>query len=189
VTLALRLTSADLECLPDIEGFRYEIIDGALYVSRQPTLGHQFASGRMYSALDSWSDESGMGFAFVAPGLVFASDADVVPDLVWISRERLVAAQDEHGHLTVSPEVVVEVLSPGRVNQMRDREAKRRLYSRQGAQEYWIVDWQQRLVEVYRREGAALQLIVTLQDGDVLTSPLLPGFSCPVARLWSPSIG
>jgi hypothetical protein len=33
-----------------------------------------------------------------------------------------------------------------------------------------------------------LQLVATLTDGDVLTSPLLPGFTCPIASLWAPVI-
>ena len=37
---SLRWTSADLELLPD-DGKRYEIIDGELYVSKQPNWYHQ----------------------------------------------------------------------------------------------------------------------------------------------------
>lgn len=80
---------------------------------------------------------------------------------------------------------MVEVLSPGPANEQRDRELKLSLYSRQGVQEYWIVDWQAQVVQVYRREQAALQLAATLFVGDVLTSPLLPGFTCPVDRFWT----
>ncbi len=36
----LRWTSQDLEVLPD-NGKRYEIVDGELYMSRQPHLNHQ----------------------------------------------------------------------------------------------------------------------------------------------------
>ena len=39
-------------------------------------------------------------------------------------------------------------------------------------------------VEVYRRQGAALHLVATLYAADTLTSPLLPGFACPVATLF-----
>lgn len=85
--------------------------------------------------------------------------------------------------LHAAPEIVVEVLSPGNANTRRDRETKLKLYSRRGVEEYWIVDWLMRQVEVYRREGHALQLAATLLARDELTSPLLPGFSCPVSGL------
>lgn len=60
MTTTLRWTSADLELLPD-EGKRYEIIDGELYVSRQPHLHHQQVCGRVYLLLSLWSLQSGPG--------------------------------------------------------------------------------------------------------------------------------
>ncbi|HYL99115.1 MAG TPA: Uma2 family endonuclease, partial [Blastocatellia bacterium] len=60
-----------------------------------------------------------------------------------------------------------------------------KLYSRRGVDEYWIIDWQLRRMEVYRREQAQLQLVVTLQEGDEIVSPLLPGFSAPVDSVFN----
>jgi Uma2 family endonuclease len=119
---------------------------------------------------------------------VFSEDNDVIPDLVWISHERRALARDDKGHYRIAPELVIEVLSPGSVNERRDRDLKLHLYSRQEVLEYWIVDWQQRLVEVYRREREGLRLETTLADEAVITSPLLPGFACPVSSLWAPAI-
>ena len=116
---------------------------------------------------------------------LFSEADNVVPDVVWVSNERLAALMDEAGHLTGAPELAVEVLSPGVENERRDREAKLKLYESRGVREYWIVDWRLQQIEVYRRERAMLHLVVTLFAEDVLTSPLLPGFSCPVARLFT----
>ncbi len=55
-------------------------------------------------------------------------------------------------------------------------------------QEYWIPDPQRRQVDVYRPDGPVLRLVATLVDGDVLTSPLLPGFTCAVSSLWVPPL-
>jgi Uma2 family endonuclease len=60
--------------------------------------------------------------------------------------------------------------------------------AREGVAEYWVVDWRARTVEVYRRDAGELRLVTTLTDADELTSPLLPGFRHPVARLWDPAI-
>jgi len=188
VTVAFRFTSADLERLPDIEGVRYEIIDGELLVSRQPVEAHQYACTMLAVALQGWSLETGAGLTVFAPGLVFSEDNDVIPDLVWISHERRPLALDEKGHYRLAPELVIEVLSPGTVNERRDRDLKLSLYSRRGVREYWIVDWQQRLIEVYRPERDALLLVASLLDEDALTSPLLPGFACPVSSLWAPAV-
>jgi Uma2 family endonuclease len=181
---SLRYTSSDLAHLPDVEGKRYEIIDGDLYVSKQPHYYHQRACMRVGHALESWNDEAGLGETSVAPGLVFDDDDDVAPDLVWTSKERLPQIIDASGHFRAAPELVIEVLSFGARNEQRDREFKLKLYSRQGVREYWILDWQLRRVQIFRRVEAALELVGTYEAEDLVTSPLLPGFRCPVSRFW-----
>ena len=177
-----RWTSADLELMPD-DGTRYEIIDGDLYMSKQPHASHQEACGEIFGELRDWNKKSRLGKVYFAPGIIFAEDDDVAPDVVWVSNSRLATALQEDGKFHSAPELVVEVLSPGRANERRDRDVKLRLYSRRGVDEYWVVNWQRRRIEVYRREDAELRLAATLSAEDVLASPLLPGFSCPVALL------
>jgi Uma2 family endonuclease len=188
MTVAFRFTSADLERLPDLPGIRYEIIEGDLHVSRQPNEQHQYTCGVFGYELHGWSIRTGNGLTVPAPGLVLAEDDDVIPDLVWISHERRAIARDDRGHYHVAPELVIEVLSPGVINERCHREVKLQLYSRRGAQEYWIADGRRHTVEVYRRDGGALQLAETRSDGEVLTSPLLPGFTCAVSSLWAPEV-
>jgi Uma2 family endonuclease len=183
MSTARRWTSADLAVLPD-DGKRYEIIDGELYISQQPHWYHQRACGKIAAALDAWSRQTGAGAANVAPGVIFAEDDDVAPDVVWISQARRATALGPEGHLHAAPELVVEVLSPGGANERRDREVKLKLYSRRGVLEYWIVDWRTQQIEVYWREQLALRLVATLYPTDTLTSPLLPGFAYQVAALF-----
>jgi Uma2 family endonuclease len=179
-----RYTSADLEQFPD-DGKRYEIIGGELFVSKQPSWAHQIMCIAIGSYLDTWSAATARGSAAGAPGLIFAEDDDVAPDLVWISNERLRSALGPEGHLHVAPELLVEVLSPGARNARRDREIKLALYSRRGVDEYWIVDWMQRQIEVYRRTGDSLALVFRLGTDNTLESPLLPGFAMPLRDLFA----
>jgi len=179
----LRWTSADLDAFPD-DGKRREIIDGELYVSKQPNWYHQVVAGRINGMLDNWTLTTGRGMAAAAPGLIFADDDDVVPDVVWASSERLGEVL-HNGKLYGAPELVVEVLSPGNKNITRDREIKLKLYSRRGADEYWIIDWPQHRVDVYRRDGELLIASASLRPGDTLTSALLPLFELPIQRLFT----
>jgi Uma2 family endonuclease len=183
---SVRWTTADLEVLPENEGTRYEIIDGELFVTRSPHWNHQKVILKLGRVLDAWSEETGLGQASPGAGVLFSESDNVIPDLVWVSRERFALLLDEAGHLTGAPELVVEVLSAGAANERRDREAKLKLYSTRGVQEYWIVDWQTQQLEVYRRENARLVLVATLLSGDQLSSPLLPGFHCSIDRLFNP---
>ena len=154
-------------------------------MSKQPHWHHQRTCGNIYHEFHMWSLSTKLGEASITPGVLFTEFDNVVPDVVWISNERLAALMDEAGHLTGAPELVVEVLSPGPENERRDREAKLKLYESRGVREYWIVDWRLRQVEVYRREQALLRLIATLFAEDELASPLLPGLTCPITRLFT----
>jgi Uma2 family endonuclease len=187
MSISARFTSKDLDWLPAVGGIRYEIVDGDLYVSKQPHWHQQYTAGRIERRLHDWNDRTGLGIAMSVPGLIFSEDNDVIPDVVWISRPRLDTVEDAAGHLRDAPELVVEVLLLGRENERRDREVKLDLYRRRGVQEYWIVDWRQQAVEVYRRIDGSLGLAATLVGTDVLTTPLLPDFSCPLGELWAPS--
>ncbi|NJK62166.1 MAG: Uma2 family endonuclease [Synechococcaceae cyanobacterium SM2_3_1] len=180
----IRWTRRAVEALTQSEGTRYEIIDGELFVTRSPHRRHQQAGGNVYQELNLWSEATGLGEAIPTPGLIFSESDTVIPDVVWVSTARLAAIEDEAGHLTAAPELVIEVLSPGTHNEARDREIKLRLYSVTGVQEYWILNRFLQQVEVYRRMANELTLVVTLANSDALTSPLLPGFSCAVSRLF-----
>ncbi len=182
-TEEVRWTTADLEVLPD-DGARYELIAGELWMTRAPHWKHQEICGIIFHELFVWSQANGQGRAGLGPGVLFSDIDNVIPDVVWISTERLELILDAAGHLTGAPELVVEVLSPGEPHERRDRQARRKLYSTHGVQEYWIVDWQRQQVEVYRREQAHLRLVATLFPADELQSPLLPGFACQVAQLF-----
>ncbi len=179
----LRWTSADLEFL-DNGNKHYEIIDGELFMSKQPHYYHQKTCGNVYFLLQNWSYRTNLGEANFAPGVIFADDDDVAPDVAWISFERRKTALEDDGKLHAAPEIAIEVVSPGWQNAKRDRETKLKLYSRRGVAEYWIIDWVNRQTEVYRRENAALTLIATLFDADTLDSPLLPGFNCQIKELF-----
>ncbi len=179
----VRWTITDLEGFPDNSN-RYEIIDGELFVTRAPHLDHQGVIGTTYAALLQWSLETKLGRPYIAPGVIFSPSDAVIPDLIWISYQRRSQLIDNSGHLTGAPELIVEVLSNTEADKKRDRETKLKLYSVQGVLEYWIIDREQQLIEVYQRENGILKKATTLFKTDILTSPLLPGFSCEVASIF-----
>lgn len=186
-------TTRDLAAMPADDGWkRYEIIDGELYVTCAPHIRHQEAGSNIHCELEVWSRQTGLGKPFQTPGVIFTPTDAVIPDVMWISQARLADGVDDAGHLIVAPELMVEVLFPGDLNEQRDClghgctecEVKLKLYSRYGVQEYWIVNWQLKTLEIYRRAEAQLQLVGTLLVDDTLSSPLLPGFSTPMAGIF-----
>ncbi len=179
----IRWTSQDLEILPD-DNNRYEIIDGELYVSKQPHAHHQLVCSRIWELLQIWSRQTGDGEAVNAPGLIFSEDNDVAPDVLWISDERRARAFREDGKYHDAPELAVEVLSPGSTNERRDREFKLWLYSRRGVLEYWVIDWMGQRLDIYRSDGNELKFHGTLSSADTVQSPYLPGFTCQVSQFF-----
>jgi Uma2 family endonuclease len=192
-TSQVRWTTADLELLPD-NGNRYEIVDGELFVTRAPHWDHQQVADNICTELKFWLHQTGLGKAVTGVGIIFTDADNVIPDVVWINNQRLASVLDDAGHLTAAPELVVEVLSPGEENERRDalrqaalrlRQVKLKLYASQGVREYWIADRHLQQIQIYRREQATLVLAATLFSSDNLSSPLLPGFTCSVASLFT----
>lgn len=179
----IRWTVADLDIFPEpLDDTRYEVIDGELFVSTQPHANHQLTAFLFLMALGTWNRSIGRGTVVPAPGVILGPDLAVAPDVVWYAPGWFVIEEDGTSHR--APDAVLEVLSPGARNEQRDREKKLDLYSRHGVQEYWIADWRDRTVEVYRRRDAQLHRVATLRGDDTLTSPLLPGFSARLAELF-----
>jgi len=190
LTSERQFTVSDLENFPD-DGSRYEVIDGELYVTTAPHFEHQSALDEISFAFRAWHHATGRGWPVSGAGVIFAVHSGVIPDLVWVSDERLrlvtinPTTGQRDGKLYAAPDLVVGVLSPGRENEERDRETKLTLYSRRGVLEYWIVDRFTRRVEVYRRTPAAiLELAVTFNATDTISSPLLPDFALPVEQIF-----
>jgi len=183
-----RSTLADLEGVAQPwDDTRYEIIDGELFVSTQPSLEHQYATHMVGLRLGTWNEQTGLGVILPAPGGIFADDDNAAPDVVWLSKQRLRAVVGEDRKLHGPPELIVEVLSPGAENARRDRDAKLKLYSRRGVDEYWILDTHQRRMEIFRRQPAdadVLRLAAVVREEDQIESPLLPGFRVRLGELF-----
>jgi Uma2 family endonuclease len=177
-------TSADLELMPDNYS-RYEIINGELYVTRAPHNKHQDTCGNFHYELKAWSKVSKLGYSVIGAGLILGDSDDVIPDVIWMSKEKYTDLIDDTGHFRGAPELVIEVLSAGTDNVKRDCQVKLKLYSNHGVLEYWIADWRAKQIQVYRRENGVLKLVMTLFETDTLTSPLLPEFSCLISQIFA----
>ena len=172
------LTVAYLETLPD-DTNRYELIAGELFVSCVPGLPHQLVLQKLQLALGNYLESNPIGILAPGAGAVFSDYDSVIPDLVFVRNERWkeIVANDK---FIAAPDLVIEVLSPGKQNRIRDLKSKRSLYAKYGVGEYWVVDYQDRVVIVFRLREQTLEEAVTLQESDRLTSSLLPGFALNV---------
>ena len=140
-------TWEDVLRMPD-DGNRYEFIGGRLYVTAAPVIRHQRISKRLEAALVRVLEDPGHGEVFYAPCLVeFPGVGDrVQPDLLFVSDERREIIGEKQ--VLGAPDLVVEILSPSTAH--RDRGIKLDLYARSGVRQYWIVDPDEDVVDVWR---------------------------------------
>ncbi len=185
MTASEQWTIADLVRFPDDDDLRYEIIDGELHVSKAPNWYHQLVADRIARAIGNWNEATGSGEVASTPGIVLDDQDNLIPDVVWISHERLAIALEPDGKLHEMPELVIEVLSLGTANVRRNRELKLDVYARRGVAEYWIADWQRHTLDVYRSDGNELRSVATLIVGNVLATPLLVGFTLDITTLFA----
>jgi Uma2 family endonuclease len=179
----VKLTYDHVLRLPQ-DDLRHELIEGVHHVTASPNLRHQRISGRLYVALALWLREHPLGEVYYAPVDVVLSPHDVVvPDLVYVSRERAAKVLTDAA-VKGTPELLVEIISPG--TSRRDRTIKQALYDRWGISEYWLVDPDRDAIRVFRRSNGGLTVAADLSaDDEVLSTPLLPGLEIQLATIFS----
>src|SRR5688572_16554027 len=121
----VRFNADDIWDTPD-DGNRYEVIDGALYMTTPPLYGHQNAASVLHGYIWPHVQRHRLGKVLFAPiGVVLDEENGVQPDLVFVSRERLHIIK-ERG-IEGAPDLVIEILS--RQTQSRDRGVKMKRYA------------------------------------------------------------
>ncbi len=180
----VKLTYDDFLLFPD-DGLRHELIDGEHYVTPSPNLDHQRISGRLYLAIGNYLQAHPTGEIVYAPFDVVFSRHDVVePDLLYLSNERasrVVTQTSVQG----APNLIIEILSKS--TRRRDRTIKQRLYERSAVDEYWMVDPVTASIRILRQRAGRFAAAADLRAdaGDVLTTPLLPEFTVPLAEIFA----
>jgi Uma2 family endonuclease len=105
---------------------------------------HSLQQGRIAVLLRELAPAAGLPAGEATTGFAVETAGGIkVPDVVWISAERLTALPDDAEASPVMPEIAVEVLS--RSNTAAELEEKRRLYFQAGAREVWTCDPEGRL--------------------------------------------
>jgi Uma2 family endonuclease len=182
VPVATGLTYTDLAAMPEpgVDGLRKELIDGELYVTPAPIRRHQDAVLRIAGALLAHVDRVGDGKVYPAPTDVYFSERTIVePDVVFIGPERAAQLEDPR-YVDVVPDLVVEVSSPS--TRRLDLVKKRGLFERESVPEFWFVDLDEDVVDVYRLDDTGhYGTPTTLGPADTLTCAAAPGFALRVA--------
>lgn len=143
ITTIKKLTLTDYLNYNDDTEKKYELIDGELIIMPPESDKNNLISLYMLSKF----------LKYIPFHLIRHKDTEIVvtgngprvrlPDLMILTEELANALAGKRATITLdmpSPVLVVEVVSPGKVNQDRDYRYKRSEYAARGILEYWIVD-------------------------------------------------
>jgi Uma2 family endonuclease len=173
-----KLEYNDLAQTPD-DNRRYELLDGALFVTPSPRPLHQRVSKRLQRQLEAYFEDTGMGEVFNAPVDVILTMHDVVvPDLVVVTTPPQITDRAIEG----APALIVEILSPS--TSARDRTLKAERYATLGVAHYWIVDPQRKTIECYRLRGPRYVPVTAAKGPGDLTHPDWPDMTIDLAAIW-----
>jgi Uma2 family endonuclease len=157
------------------EEFRYELDEGELITLTRPNIDHGRIERRLLMVLQTYLEQFGSGEAF-GPNILFVLGPATkrAPDVSVVFRE--VGSVKE---IDGSPDIAVEILSTS--NTQKDMKRKLQQYFATGCKLAWIVDPPNQTVEVWESAAGSDR---TLGTSDSLETPLLPGFSCPIAKIF-----
>ncbi|MCO4292483.1 Uma2 family endonuclease [Solitalea sp. MAHUQ-68] len=166
---------------------RLELIKGKIFkMSPAPNRVHQTLTGSIYVFLSNFLKHKPCK-VFIAPFDIrlprkSKEDKDIItvvqPDVCVVCDSEKI---DDKG-VVGAPDIVVEVLSPG--NNAKELKNKYEVYEESGVKEYWIVSPQNKTFLIYTLVDGLFQPSKLMTGGDVIITPVLPGFVLDLNELF-----
>lgn len=154
---------------------RTELVKGRLFVREPAGYRHGEVAYRLSRVIGDHVDRNDLGRVFAAEtGFTLSTDPDTVraPDVAFVAAARLPDPAPS-GFAKLTPDLVVEVLSPG--DRPGEILAKVADWLSAGCRLVWVVDPSRRQARAYRADGTE----TLLGEQDVLEGEdVLPGFTC-----------
>ena len=173
-----KLTLEEYLVYDDGTDTRYELVDGELVAMPPESDRNNLIALYLLTEF----------LKFVSIKLIRHKDTEIVvtgnrtrvrlPDLMILTEELLSALGGKRATITQdmpSPTLVVEVVSPGKINEDRDYRYKRSEYAARGILEYWIIDPQKEQVTVLTLVDGFYEQALFREDETIMsiTFPLL----------------
>ncbi len=161
---------------------RKELVDGEIIPKVSPKYKHSTLQLRLLLGLHQWCENRKVGRVRPEWAVVLqrqGQDWVPVPDLTYVSYERLPAEWEEDAPCPVLPELVIEIISPGQ--SFGEMTSKATDYLLAGVSRVWVVDNQAQSVTVF----GANKFPQTFRSNDSISDPLLPGLAIAIADLFA----
>lgn len=167
----------------DTDNFQYELLNGEVVKKASPTVQHQRIARRLVKLFEKYLDVKPAGELLFAPLDVVLDDFNAPqPDIFFIRNERRQIIDEKEQVVRGTPDLVVEILSQSSIR--RDRIDKKELYEQFGAPEFWIVDPNNRSIEVYQLQENRYKVFSFAAGNGTVQSSVLEGFELEVADIF-----
>jgi Uma2 family endonuclease len=158
------------------EGYRYELIHGVLVVNPAPLPQERGPNDRLGYWLQAYQENhprgSSLDETLPEHDVLVGDDRRRADRVIW-------AGLGRQPRVDETPTIVIEFVSAGKRNLIRDYQHKRREYAAIGVQEYWVFNRFNRTLTVFRASGEFV-----FGEEEVYKTRLLPGFKLPLAKLF-----
>jgi len=176
----LRMTAGKYLSLPP-DGFKYELVDGVVWMSPGATPLHQRIANRILHEIATHLERHPVGEVFSEVDVHLekrprGKDLVYRPDVVFVRPGKV---SPDYQRLIGPPDVVVEIIS--REGERYDRETKGGDYERNGVGEYWLIDPHRKTWNFFRLKGKRYVDVTPLRGG--FKSEAIRGFTLNLKRI------
>jgi len=174
------LTLEEFFALPEGEGdITYELIDNQAVPKMSPKKFHSRLTRSLIKILEQWGEERGeIGVEWAVKLTRLGRDWVPVPDLLYVSYERLSPDWNQDEACPVVPELVIEIISPEQT--FAHLAAKARNYLDAKVLRVWVVDTRARSITVFYPDAAPQ----TYLGDTLLKDPLFDGLEFSAEQLF-----
>ncbi len=161
---------------------RWELVDGVPYLMASPSAQHQQIVLQLGAELAMHLRGKDCR-AFIAPMDLCFEESVKTPHVVQPDLFVMCGSYRQEQRIVGVPVLVVEVLSPSTAAQ--DLIRKLNLYQRMKVREYWIVEPDERIVNVYLHDGTALKWTAEYRPGDAVAPSMFPDLRMDVETIFA----
>ncbi len=162
-----------------------EFINGEIEIHSPACKTHIYASGNIFKILSQHVLNNDLGVMTQEKAAVQMQIGTNIyePDLCFFSKDK------EHKYLKGEvkifpvPDIAMEILSETSIK--RDREIKFRDYARNGIPEYWIIDTEQKTVELWILDNTYYILSKIFENEECITSSVIKNLRVPINVFFS----
>ncbi len=156
----------------------YEIINGEPEEKEMPGARHSGVCTRFSRKLGMFVESHALGEVYQEATFQIGEN-ERIPDLAFISAERLPPDGEPETKWMIVPDLAVEIVSPS--DFYEKVHAKAMEYLAAGVKQVWIVSPENRTITVYR---SATNIMAFPEDSELTSDDLFPGFRCRLSEIF-----